>query len=92
MLRSILGFAAPIPWSEIGAFRAVIMGKKPFLAIYLDDPVGTFARLGTGARLMLAKSHAVGVPNIALRAIHLGVTPAEAAEVLEGLRHQASSR
>ena len=80
VLRSVLGFSAPIPWAEIGAFRPVIMGKKPFLAIYLDDPVRTFARLGIGARLMHAKSHAAGVPNIVFRALHLGVSPAEAAE------------
>ncbi len=86
VLRSVLGFCAPIPWAEIGAFCAVVMGKKPYLAIYLDDPVGTFARLGIGARLMHAKSHASGVPNITFRAIHLGVSPAEAAEVLEGIR------
>ncbi len=86
VLRSVLGFSAPIPWREIAGCRPVIMGKKPYLAIYLDDPVGTFARLGTWTRLMHAKSHAPGVPNIALRAIHLGVSPAEAAEVLERVR------
>jgi hypothetical protein len=37
---------------------------------------------------MHARSHAPGVPNITFRAIHLGVTPAEAAEVLERLRKQ----
>ncbi len=86
VFRSVLGFSAPIPWREIGAFRPAIMGKKPYLAIYLDDPVGTFARLGTWTRLMHAKSHAAGVPNIVFRAIHLGVSPAEAAEVLERIR------
>ncbi len=88
VLRSVLGFSMPIPWREIGAFRPVIMGKKPYLAIYLDDPVGTFARLGTLTRLMHAKSHAAGVPNIVFRAIHLGVSPAEAAEVLERIRRE----
>ncbi len=86
VLRSVLGFTGPIPWREIGAFRPVIMGKKPYLAIYLDDPAGTFGRLGVLARLMHAKSHAAGVPNIVFRAIHLGVSPAEAAEVLERIR------
>lgn len=88
VFRSIAGFSAPIPWGEIGAFRAVIMGKKPWLAIYLDDPVGTFSRMGTMTRLMHAKSHAAGTPNIAFRAISLGVSPAEAAAVLEGIREK----
>lgn len=91
VLRSVLGFSAPIPWREIGGFRAMVMGKKPWLAIYLDDPVGTFSRLGTWTRLMHAKSHAAGVPNIAFRAIHLGVSPAEAAAVLEGIRRNRAS-
>jgi hypothetical protein len=86
VFRSIAGFSEPIPWREISGFRSVIMGKKPYLAIYLDDPNGTFGRLGMWTRLMHAKSHAAGVPNIAFRAIHLGVSPAEAAEVLEGIR------
>ncbi len=86
VFRSVLGYSEPIPWREIGAFSPVIMSKKPYLAIYLDDPVGTFARLGILARLMHAKSHAAGVPNIVFRAIHLGVSPADAAEVLEGIR------
>lgn len=88
VFRSLLGFSAPIPWAEIGGFRAVIMGKRPHLAIYLEDPVATFARMGAWTRLMHARSHAPGVPNITFRAIHLGVTPAEAAEVLERLRKQ----
>ena len=86
VFRSVLGFSAPIPWPEIAGFRPVIMGKKPYLAIYLDDPVRTFARLGVWTRLMHAKSHAAGVPNIVFREIHLGVSPAEAAAVLEGIR------
>jgi len=86
--RSILGFSVPIPWCEIGAFRPVIMGKKPWLAIYLDDPAGTFSRLGTWTRLMHAKSHAAGVPNLAFRAISLGASPANAAAVLEGIRER----
>jgi hypothetical protein len=86
VFRSVLGFSAPIPWREISGFRPVIMGKKPYLAIYLDDPVRTFARLGVWTRLMHAKSHAAGVPNIVFRAIQLGVSPAEAAAVLEGIR------
>jgi len=86
VLRSVLGFSAPVRWSEISVIMPVIMGKKPYLAIYLADPVGSFARMGTMTRLMHAKSHAAGVPNIAFRAIQLGVSPVEAAEVLEGIR------
>ena len=83
VLRSVLGFCQPIPWAEIAGFRPVIVGKKPYLAIYLDDPVGSFARLGTWTRLMHDKSHAAGAPNIVFRAIHLGVSPGEAAAALE---------
>ena len=86
VLRSALGFSAPIPWPEISGFRSMIMGKKPYLAVYLDNPNGTFGRMGAASRLMHAKSHAAGVPNIAFRAIHLGVSPAVAAAVLEGIR------
>jgi len=86
VFRSILGFSAPIPWAEIGGFRAVIMGKKPWLAIYLDNPLASFARMGLWTRLMHARSHSAGVPNIAFRAIDLGVSPAEAAEALERVR------
>jgi hypothetical protein len=92
VFRSVLGFSQPIPWSEIGAFRPVIMGKKPWLAIYLDDPVGTFARLGTWTRVMHAKSHAAGAPNLAFRAINLGASPAEAAETLEAIRREMASK
>jgi hypothetical protein len=84
--RSIAGFSEPIPWREISGVRAVFISKKPYLAIYIDDPNGVFGRMGTWTRLMHAKSHAAGVPNITLRAIQLGVSPAEAAEVLEGIR------
>ena len=62
VLRTILGFARPIPWAEIGEFRAVIMGKKPWLAIYLEDPRATLGAMDLGPRLMLAKSHVAGVP------------------------------
>jgi hypothetical protein len=92
VFRSIIGFSAPIPWCEIGAFRPVIIGKKPWLAIYFDDPVGTFSRLGIWTRLMHAKSHAAGAPNITFRAISLGVSPAEAAAVLEGIRCRRSAK
>lgn len=84
--RSILGFSRPIPWSEIGGFREVIMGKRPHLAVYLEAPVDTLARMNFWTRMMHAKSHAAGVPNIVFRAIQLGVTPHEAAEVLESVR------
>jgi len=87
--RSILGFSDPIPWPEISGFRAVIMGKRPHLAVYLEAPVETFARMSFWTRMMHAKSHAAGVPNIIFRAIQLGVTPEEAAEVLETVRRKA---
>jgi len=35
---------------------------------------------------VFAKSHAENVPNITFRWLHLGVSPIEAAEVLEGIR------
>lgn len=86
VFRTILGFSAPLPWAEIAGFRAVIMGKKPWLAIYLHDPLGSFGRMSLWTRLMLARSHSAGVPNITFRAIDLGVSPTEAAESLERLR------
>ncbi len=86
VFRSILGFSPPIPWREISYIGPVVMGKKLYLGIHLKDPVATFARFGTGMRLMHAKSHAANVPNITFRAIHLGVNPPEAAVVLEGIR------
>ena len=86
--RSILGFSDPIPWPEIGGFRAVIMSKRPHLAVYLEAPVETFGRMNFWTRMMHARSHAAGVPNIIFRAIQLGVTPEEAAEVLEGVRRK----
>lgn len=88
LLRSILGFSPTIPWAEIAGFAPVVMGKKPYLAILLADPVASFARLGLPTRLMHAKSHAAGVPNITFRAIELGTSPAQAAEQLEQIRHR----
>ena len=88
---SIAGFSEPIPWREISGFQPVVMGKKLYLGIYLDDPNGTLGRLGLWARLVHAKSHAAGVPNITFRAIHLGVSPVEAAVVLEGIREKAET-
>jgi len=88
VFRSILGFSPPIPWSEIANIGPVVMGKKLYLGIQLEDPIATFARFGTGMRLMHAKSHAPGVPNITFRAIHLGVSPVEAAELLEEIRQE----
>ncbi len=86
VLRSILGFTPPIPWRLIAAFSPVVIGKKAFLGIYLDDPPATLAGFGIGMRLMHVRSHAVAVPNITLRAHHLGANPVEAAEVLERIR------
>ena len=86
VLRSILGFTPPIPWNRIAAIGPVVIGKKAYLGIYLDDPPETLAGLGIGMRLMHVRSHAAGVPNITLRAIHLGANPLEAAEVLERIR------
>ena len=88
VFRSILGFAPPILWSEIAHIGPVVMGKKLYLGVHLENPVATFARFGTGMRLMHAKSHAPNVPNITFRAIHLGVNPVEAAEVLEAIRRE----
>ena len=93
VIRSIIGFSAPIPWSEISGFEPVIMGKKPWLAVYLEDPNASFARLGIWTRLMHAKSHAKGVPNIAFRSIQLGAKPEEVAEKLKRIsRNQTSGR
>ena len=86
VLRSILGFTPLIPWNRIAAFSPVVIGKKAFLGIYLDDPPETLAGLGVGMRLMHVRSHATEVPNITLRAHHLGANPVEAAEVLERIR------
>jgi hypothetical protein len=90
--RSILGFSDPIPWPEIGGFRAVIMGKRPYLAVYLEAPVETFARMNFWTRMMHARSHAPGVPNIVFRSIQLGSTPDEAAEALEKVRKLQAAR
>ena len=92
VLRSILGFSAPIPWAEIGEFRQVIMGKRPWLAVYLEDPRATFGRMDFGSRLMHARSHAAGVPNLTFRAIQLGVSPDEAAKELERIRKGRKAR
>jgi hypothetical protein len=91
VFRSLAGFTQPIPWSEIEAIGATVMGKKLYLAIQLKDPRASFARLGTWGRLVFAKSHARNVPNITFRAIHLGANPIEAAEVLEGIRAERAN-
>ena len=88
VLRAPLGFAPPIRWDEIAGIAAVEMGRKWWLAVYLRDPVATLGRLGLGVRLLHAKSHGPGVPNLAFRAIQLGARPEEAAKVLERLREE----
>jgi hypothetical protein len=86
VFRSLAGFTEPIPWGEIEVIGPAVMGKKLYLAIQLKNPRASFARLGAWGRLVFAKSHAQGVPNITFRAIHLGVNPMEAAELLERIR------
>jgi hypothetical protein len=86
VLRSILGFTPPIPWRRIAAIGPVVIGKKVFLGIHLEDPSKTLAGFGMGMRLMHVRSHAENVPNITLRAHSLGANPVEAAEVLERIR------
>lgn len=88
ILRSVMNISAVVRWDEIETFAPVEMGRKPWLAIYLRDPVETMRRLGTGARLTLAKSHAKGVPNFAFRSIQLGTSPEKAAETLERIRRR----
>jgi hypothetical protein len=92
VFRSILGVSDPIPWPRIAEFRSVIMGKRPFLAVYLHDPVAVFAGMRLATRLMHARSHSPGVPNFTFRAIQIGVPPSEAAEALEKLRRQRAGR
>ena len=86
VLRSILGFTPPIPWPRISAITPVVIGKKAFLGIYLEDPRETLAGFGIGMRLMHVRSHDTRVANITLRAFHLGANPVEAAGVLERIR------
>jgi hypothetical protein len=86
VFRSLAGFSEPIPWDEIEAIGPAVTGKKLYLAIQLKNPRASFARLGIWGRLVFAKSHAQGAPNITFRWFHLGVNPIEAAEVLEKIR------
>ncbi len=86
ILRSTLGFTPPIPWRRIAAFRPVVIGRKPYLGIYFDDPRDTLAGLGTWMRVMHVRSHDTGASNITLRAFQLGARPAEVADVLERIR------
>ena len=86
VLRSTLGFTTPIPWREITAFRPVTIGRKPYLGIYLDDPRGTLGGFGTMMQMIHVKSHQTGAANIVFRSFQLGVTPEQAAEVLERIR------
>ena len=85
-LNSALGVSTFVPWDEIDMIAPVEMSRKLWLGIYLRTPVETLERLGMATRLALAKSHARGMPNFAFRAIRLGTSPQEAAEVLEGIR------
>ncbi len=61
VLRSILGFTPPIPWHRIAGFSPVVIGKKAFLGIYLDDPPETLAGLGTvkGSRSLVGGTRSV---------------------------------
>ncbi len=86
VMRSIFGASALVRWEDIARIAPVEMGRKPWLAVYLHDPVATLARLGLGARVVLAKSHAEGVPNFAFRSLQLGTSPERAAETLEPIR------
>jgi hypothetical protein len=85
-LRSILGFAPAIPWKRIVAFRPVVISKKTYLGIYLDDPRDTLTGFGTWMQLMHVKSLDKGAANIVFRSFQLGVAPEKAAEVLERIR------
>ena len=92
VLRSTLGFTSPIPWREITAFRPVTIGRKPYLGIYLDDPRGTLGGFGTMMQMIHVKSHQTGAANIVFRSFQLGVTPEQAAEVLERIRAGRGAR
>jgi len=86
VFRSILGFSPPIPWREIDLIAPVLIGKKLYLGIYLNNPNATLTGFGTGMRLIHVRNHAAGDANIAVRAFRLGVNPIEAAGVLERIR------
>jgi len=86
VLRSTLGFTSPIPWREITSFRPVTIGRKPYLGIYLDNPNETLAGLGTWMQMMHVRSLKAGGANIVFRSFQIGVTPEQAAEVLERIR------
>jgi len=86
VLRSILGFSPVIPWKRIAAFQPVVISKKTYLGIYLDDPRETLAGFGTFMQMMHVKSLDKGAANIVFRAFQLGVAPEQAAEVLERIR------
>jgi hypothetical protein len=86
VFRSILGFTPAIPWAEIAAIGPMVLGKKLYLAVFLENPTVTLARFGTWTRLFHVRSHAPGEPNITLRGIHLGINAAEAAQTLERIR------
>ena len=90
VLRSTLGFTPPIPWRRIAAFRPVIISKKPYLGIYLDDPRETLAGFGAWMQMMHVRSLDTGAANIVLRAYQIGVAPEGAAEVLERIREERS--
>ncbi len=84
--RAAFGAAARFGWEEIAQIAPVEMGRKFWLAVYLDAPRQTLGRLGLFSRLMLAKSHGEGVPNLAFRYYQLGAAPETAAETLEAIR------
>lgn len=85
-LRGAFGVAARLRWQEISLIAPVEMGRKVWLAVYLNQPHATLGHLGVWTRLILVKSHAEGEPNFALRAIQLGAAPEHAAEALERIR------
>jgi hypothetical protein len=90
VLNAAFGVSTFVPWDDIEMIAPVEMSRKLWLGIYLRHPVETLAHLGTVPRLMLVKSHAEGVPSFAFRAIRLGRSPADAAELLERLRRRGS--
>ena len=91
VLRTAFGVSASLGWREIKLIAAVEMGRKPWLALYLRDPLATLGRLGLAARIGLVRSHGSDVPNFAFRSIQLGARPEEAARVLEGIRHERAA-
>jgi hypothetical protein len=84
--RAAFGATARLRWQEISLIAPVEMGRKRWLAVYLVTPRETLGRLGLLSRIMLARSHGEGVPNLAFRAFQLGVAPEQAAETLEHIR------